>query len=223
VAEADLTLHYLTDSRAQRVLWMLEELEVPYRIEVHRRTKAGLAPDALRAIHPLGKAPILVDGGVVFAESGHIVEHLAETYGPALRPTEGELGREHRYWMHFAEGSLAPPLITRHLFRLVKSRVPWPLWSVLGFVPTMLDRAYYDRTIADLLRFVDDHLDGREHFVGESLTGADVMMLFPLEAALPGLGDGHPNIARFVRAMQARPAYQRALQKPGVPYTIGQR
>ncbi|MCB9752342.1 MAG: glutathione S-transferase [Myxococcales bacterium] len=213
-----ITLHYLTDSRAHRILWMLEELGLEYEIEVHRRNAQNLAPDSLRAVHPLGKSPVLVDDGVTLAESGAIVEHLAETYAPAMRPTEGEAAREHRYWLHFAEGSLQPALVMKHVFNLARARVPRLLRPVLTLVPRMIERAYLDATLDGLIRFVDDHLDGREFFVGDALSCADVMMIFPLEASASRHSGGASNIERYVRGVHARPAYQASLKRAGVPY-----
>lgn len=217
-----LTLHYLPESRAQRILWMLEELEVDYAIEVHPRGRDRLAPSSIKALHPVGKAPLLQDGERVLAESAHIAEYLADNYGTQLIPTDEQARLDYRYWLHFAEGSLAPPLITTFLFSIVESRTPRLLRPILSFAPRMLQKGYYDHTIRDLLGFVDAHLDGREFFVGDALSTADIMMSFPLEAARDRAA-GYPNIERWVAAMQARPGYQRGLAKAGVPYTIGER
>jgi len=216
-----LTLHYLQESRAHRILWMLEELELDYAVELHERGPDGLAPPSIKALHPVGKAPLLQDGARVLAESGHIAAYLADTYGPQLIPADEQARLDYRYWLHFAEGSLAPPLIATYLFSIVEARTPKLLRPIVLFAPRMLQANYYDHTIADMLGFVDAHLDGREFFVGEALSTADIMMSFPLEAARARVAD-YPNIERWVAAIQARPAYQRALAKPGARYSLGQ-
>ena len=216
-----LTLHYITDSRSHRLVWMLEELGVDYRVQVHPRGSDQLAPASIKALHPVGKAPLLEESdGQIFAESGHIAEHLAERYGPHLIP-EGEQARlDYRYWMHFAEGSLAPPLVATFLFGVVEQRTPRLLRPLVLAAPRLLEKAYYNTTIAALLGFVDEHLAGRDFFVGDALSTVDIMMSFPLEAASARL-EGYSNIQRWVGQIQARPAYKKALDAAGVPYRLG--
>lgn len=215
-----LTLHYLTNSRAQRVAWLLEEIGIEYELKVHRRLSNGLAPPIFRQLHPLGKAPLLQDGELVLAESAHIVEHIIERYAPQLRPPaeQPELARDYRYWLHFAEASFAPPLIIKFLFDTVRERTPALLRPLTGIVPGMLSRAYLDHTLARHVEFVDEHLRGREFFVGEALSGADVMMIFPCEAAAARFGDRYGALRGYVARIHARPAYAAVLERSGVSY-----
>ena len=215
-----ITLHYLENSRSHRILWMLEELGAQYKLEVYRRDKrTNLAPASMKAIHPLGKSPVLTDGDVTVAESGAIVEYLAERCeGMHMMPTEGEDGRQCRYWLHFAEGSLMAPLVTRYVFSVAGNKVPFFLRPVLMFVPNAIEKAYLSQTIKGNLDFVESHLTGREFFVGDALSVADVMMIFPLEAATGRTKDVGPNTRAYVKRIQARPAYQAALKAAGLPY-----
>lgn len=219
-----LTLHYLSDSRAHRIAWMLEELELEYTMKVHRRRPSGLAPRDLERLHFLGKAPLLEDGDLVLAESAHIVEHLLDTRAPQLRPDPAsapEQARSHRYWLHFAEASFAPPLIMKHLFDKVSERTPFLLRPVTGIVPSLLGKAYLDDTLAKHAAFVDSHLRGREFFVGDALSGADFMMIFPCEAAAARYGGRYSAMLDYVRRVHARPAYKAARERAGVPYMYG--
>lgn len=216
-----ITLHYLTDSRAQRILWMLEEIEVEYELQIHRRLPSGLAPPSLCALHPLGKAPVLVDEGLVLAESAHIIEQLALRHAPHMLPSEVDAAREHHYWMHFAEGSLAPPLMTKHIFDRALERVPFFLRPILGFVPRKVNAFYLRPTTEKLAAFVDAHLAEREFFVGDTLSCADVMMSFACEALVAAEGPGLAKVREYVARLHARPAYQAALERAGVPYMFG--
>ena len=217
-----LTLHYLTDSRSQRIVWMLEELGVDYEVRVHRRLSNRLAPPSLRDVHPLGKAPVLCDDGRTFAESGNIVEYLAERYAPRMIPADEPARSDHRYWLHFAEGSLASALVMNFIFDTAEKRVPTILRPILCAVPRMIKRAYLDDTIASLLGHVDSHLSSREFFTGDELSCADIMMSFPLEGVAARSGREYPGIKSYVERVHVRPAYKAALQSAGVPYRLGE-
>jgi len=223
-----LTVHHLENSRSQRVLWLLEELELPYHVVHHRRDpKTLLAPPGLRAVHPLGKAPVLVDGGQALAESGAILEYLVERYdtGYALSPPpEPALAEErllYRYWMHYAEGSAMPPMLLSLVLRRIRN-APMP------FFARPIARAIVDRTLAGFvspqvklhLDWMEQALDGGGWFAGERFTAADIQMSFPIEAAAARAGlDGHPNLRGFLERIHARPAYQRALEQGG-PFAV---
>jgi glutathione S-transferase len=204
-------VHHLNNSRSQRVLWLLEELEVPYTVKRYERDRTTmLAPPELKQVHPLGKSPVIEDGGRVYAESGAIVEHLAETYGGGrLVPTERDARERYRYWMHFAEGSMMTPLLLK-LFagRLGDAGAP------------LSERA--DGQIALLLGYVEAELGDRPFFAGEAFSAADVQMSFPLEAcaARGGLtATSYPRLSSFLDRIHARDAYKRALERGG-PYEI---
>ena len=202
-----IVVHHLNNSRSQRTVWLLEELEVPYRIEHYRRdAKTNLAPPELRAIHPLGKAPVIEDGGQVLSESGAIAEYLLERHGKGrLMPPRGT--PEHvRYlhWMHFAEGTL----MLHMLARLYLSRVGEPAKALQARVEGMLG-AELDLVEAELARSA--------HLAGAEFSAADVQMSFGLEfASYAGLVAGrHGRVRDFLARMQARPAYRRAVEKGG--------
>ena len=206
-----IILHHLNNSRSQRILWLLEELGLPYRIERYARDpQTMLAPPALRAVHPLGKSPVIEAEGQVLAESGAIVEALVERHGGSLLavPAVGPLRDRYRYWLHFAEGSLMPPLLLKlHALRLGAAAAP------------MLARV--DAQLADLLGFVEAELGEAPWFLGEAFSAADIQMSFPLEAAAArgGLDARFPRLQAWLARAQARPAYQRALAAGG-PYAL---
>ena len=203
-----IVVHHLNESRSQRVLWLLEELGVPYDIRFYQRdAKTRLAPPELQAVHPLGKSPVLEDDGKTLIESGAIVDYLIRRYGGVrLRPAEDSPEFEaYQQWLHYAEGSAMLPL----LLKLYVSR--------LGEAGAPL-KPRIDSEIANHLGFVDRSLQGREWLVGDALSGADVQMSFVGEAAR-GLRADYPAIDAWVRRFQQRPAYRRALERGG-PYSM---
>ncbi|SEQ58710.1 glutathione S-transferase [Solimonas aquatica] len=215
-----ITVHHLENSRSQRVLWLLEELGLPYELRRYARDpKTMLAPPALRAVHPLGKSPVIEDEGRVLAESGAILEYLAERHGGGrlLPPAGSEAALRCRYWLHYAEGSLMPLLV----MKLINSRIvpgsPTLIRPIARKIAEALQNAYQEPNIKLQLAYVDQELGKHPWFAGEDLSIADMQMSFPLEAALaraakPGQ---YPNIASFVARIQARAAYQRAAAKAG--------
>ncbi|MEP9402211.1 glutathione S-transferase [Sphingomonas sp. VNH70] len=210
-----ITVHHLENSRSQRVLWLLEELGLPYRVERYARNKATLlAPPELRRIHPLGKSPVIVDddargsdGPLAVAETGAIVEYLVEKADGRLGiPAHRRAALHYRHFLHYAEGSLMPPL----LLKLVLGRVPLFGRAAQRKVQPMIDVH---------LDYVESHLAACPWFAGEAMTAADVMMSFPLEAARgrAGLGPSRPHTVAWLGRIHARPAYQAALAVGG-PY-----
>ena len=204
-----VTVHHLNNSRSQRILWLLEELGTPYRIEPYQRdSKTNLAPAELRAIHPLGKSPVIQDGDRVLAESGAIVEYLVERHGGGrLMPSRGT--DEHvRYlhWMHFAEGTIMLHLLAR----LYLSRVGEPAKALLERV---------SGAVRMHLGYVEESLGSSQFLTGSLFTVADVQMSFPLEVSVVQgmLGDAHPRLKALLARLHERPAYQAALAKGG-PY-----
>ncbi len=221
-----ITLHYLEHSRAQRILWLLEELELDYELVCYRRdADTGLAPQSLKKIHALGKSPVITDGSLTLAESGAIVDYLAQRYGAATLLPERDSAAwwQYVYWLHYAEGSLMPPLLMRFVFERVR-QAPMPFFvrPLVGKIVTGVNRAFLDGQIHTHLNFVADHLSCHEWFGGERFTAADIQMSFPLEAAIhsPELADSFPRLRAYVEALQARPAYRKAL-KAGGDYRYG--
>lgn len=204
-----LKVHHLNNSRSQRILWLLEELETPYEIVKYQRLPPPmpLAPPELKQVHPLGKSPVLTDGEFTIAESGAIVEYLIDTYGRgALKPKPGTAEYwKYIEWMHYAEGSAMLPL----MLALYTSR--------LGEAAAPL-RPRIDSEIANHFTYMEMGLTGHDFFVGNALTGADIQMLFVLEAAGTIL-DAYPMLKDYRARMQARPAYKRAIEKGG-PYQL---
>lgn len=200
-----LTVHHLNNSRSQRLLWMLEELELPYDIRFYERNKSTLlAPPELKAVHPLGKSPVLQDGGLTLVETGAICEHLVDKtdrLGPADRE---ESLRRYRQFLHYAEGSVMPLL----LLMLALGQIPLLGKIAIKKVQPMLDVH---------LDYIEQELASRPWFAGQDMTAADIMMSFPLEAAVSrgGLGASRPATLAWLKKIHARPAYQRALHKGG--------
>jgi glutathione S-transferase len=202
-----LIVHHLNNSRSQRILWMLEELGVEYEIASYERDAVTmLAPAALKAVHPLGKSPVIEDAGVVVAESGAIVEYLAEQYD-GLRPAGTMERRRATYWVHFAEGSMAVPLLLKlYLGRVGAAAAP------------LAERV--EGQIATLLGYVETELADAPFLAGGELSVADIMMSYPLEAAVARTdASGYPGVLAYLERIQARPAYRAALVRGG-PYAI---
>lgn len=204
-----IEVHHLNNSRSQRVLWLLEELGLPYEVVRYQRDPATMqAPPALRQVHPLGKSPVVRDGGETVAETGAIVEHLLERHGQGrLVPAAGspEAAR-YRHWLHFAEGSAMPPL----LVKLYAQRLGEPAAPLVARI---------DAQLAGMLDYLEAELGRSAWFAGGTLTAADIMMSFPLEVAVQrgGLDATRPRLWALLNALQQRPAYRRALERGG-PY-----
>jgi glutathione S-transferase len=222
-----LIVHHLETSRSQRVLWLLEELGVPYELKVYRRdAKTRLAPPELKAVHPLGKSPVISDDGEVIAESGAILEYIVETYGhlghgelaqlrPAVATPEH---RECRYWMHCAEGSLMNWLLMKLVFMNLPQR-PMPFFArpIVRGLCAKVQAQLIDPNLQAATAFVDDHLSRHRWFAGDMLSMADFQMSFAVEALLARTtGATAPrHLASYRERMRARPAYQRAEAKGG--------
>ena len=220
-----LTVHHLNASRSQRILWLLEELGVPYEVKRYERDPATmLAPPSLRAVHPLGKSPIVTDGDVTVAESGAIVEYLVDRYGNGrFAPPPGTPERlRYVYWLHYAEGSLMPPLLLKLVFgRVEQAPMPFFVKPVARAIAGKARSSFIDPQIALHLDYVERELGQHAWFAGEEFTAADVQMSFPLEAAAAraGLDARRPRTMAFLERIHARPAYRRALERGG-PYEV---
>ena len=222
-----LTLHHLETSRSHRILWLLEELGVPYELRRYQRDPATrLAPPELKKIHPLGKSPVLTDGGLVVAESGAILEYLAECYGaqaPAelahLEPARGTPAhRQCRFWMHYAEGSLMNWLVMQLVFGSIP-RQPMPFFvrPVARALCAGVQQKLIQPNVQAALAFMENHFAQHRWFAGEHLSLADFQMSFAVEAALARgtAASAWPHLQAYLQRIQARPAYQRALEKGG--------
>jgi glutathione S-transferase len=219
-----LTVHHLNNSRSQRVLWLLEELGVPYEIKPYQRDgRTMFAPSSLKKAHPLGKAPVITDGDLTIAESGAIIEYLVERYGKGqLAPPSGAPARRrYIYWLHYAEGSLMPLLVTKLIFSRLPALSPFFVRPVVSALVRNVNRGYLDPQLRHHLGFLEGELTKSAWFAGEEFSAADIQMSFPVEAAA-ARGAGGPELPRlhaWLERIRARPAYQRALQKGG-PYEV---
>jgi glutathione S-transferase len=222
-----LVVHHLETSRSQRILWLLEELGVPYELKVYRRNPATrLAPPELKAVHPLGKSPVITDDGVVVAESGAIIEYLVEKYATTaggdlarLEPPAGtEERRQCRYWMHYAEGSLMNWLVMKLVFTSIpKQPMPFFVRPIARALCGRVQQQLVDPNLMAGTAFIEDHLSRNRWFAGEDLSMADFQMSFAVEALMAradGLGSC-PNLRGYLARIRARPAYQRAEAKGG--------
>jgi glutathione S-transferase len=220
-----IVVHHLENSRSQRVLWLLEELGVPYGVKRYQRDrKSNLAPRELLGVHPLGKSPVIEDNGAVVAETGAIVEHILETHGQGrLAPARGAADwRRYRYWMHAAEGSYMPPLVlSLMLGRMETAPMPFFARPIAKKLTRGVRDGYLDHTIAALFAHLDAELQKSEFLAGADLTGADIMMSFPAEAAMQRAPAAlkTARLKSYVERLQARPAYKRALERGG-PYAF---
>ncbi|UZK66962.1 glutathione S-transferase family protein [Sphingomonas sp. M1-B02] len=203
-----IIVHHLENSRSQRILWLLEELGLPYEVKRYERNKTTmLAPPELKRIHPLGKSPVIENDGRVVAETGAIIDYLVEHADGRLgAPAHRDDALRYRFFLHYAEGSLMPPLFTK----LVLSRIP-----LLGKVA----QKKFQPMIDVHLDYVEAELASRPWFAGQDFTAADIIMSFPLEAAVARAAatEGRPHLAAWIAKVHARPAYQAAL-KVGGPY-----
>ncbi|MFG3593567.1 glutathione S-transferase family protein [Bradyrhizobium sp. RDI18] len=207
-----LTVHHLNDSRSQRILWLLEELDTPYELKRYQRNaETRLAPPELKEVHPLGKSPVITDGEMTIAESGAVVDYIIRRYGqgkdkPAMMPApDGADYEAYNEWLHYSEGSaMLPLMLNLYVGRLKEAGAPL--------------HPRIDNELANHLGYIDRALNGREFFVGASLTGADIQMSFVGELAkvFDKLGP-YRNLAAWLERMHARPAFQRSVAKGG-PY-----
>ena len=216
-----IIVHHLNNSRSQRILWLLEELGLDYEIKKYQRdAKTMLAPPELRAIHPLGKSPVITDGDTMVAESGAIIEYLVERYGNGrfIPPAGTPEKLLYTYFLHYAEGSAMTPLLMKLVFdRVETSPMPFFAKPVAKAIAQKVKSTYILPQIAQHLAYMEAELGKREWFAGAEFTAADIQVTFVLEAAAArgGLGANYPKLAAFLARVHARPAYQRGLERGG--------
>lgn len=219
-----ITVHHLNNSRSQRVLWALEELELPYEIIKYERDKVTmLGPPSLRAIHPLGKSPVITDSdlpGEAIAESGAILEYLAEKTGKLSFAPGTKEHRQYRYWLHYAEGSLMPFLLLRLIFgRLRAAKVPFFIKPISNKIADKVEQDFIAPNLETHVAFCGDHLAKHAWFAGDTFSLADIQMSFPMEAIGARYKGAPAAITKFAATIHARPAFKRALERGG-PYEL---
>ncbi len=212
----EILVHHLEKSRSLRILWLLEELELPYEVKLYRRTPAFRAPPELKQVHPLGKAPVVEVDGVQLLESGAITETLVEDWGPHLKPRDPEAMRRYRYWMHYAEGSLMPPLLLRLILGKVRSApLPFFVKPIARGVVDKVESSYTQPELDLHLAWLQSNLNDHSWFAGSEFSAADVQMSYPVQGARErgGLDQGQPAVLDWLARIEARPAYLRAVAK----------
>ena len=220
-----IIVHHLNNSRSQRVLWLLEELGLEYEIRRYQRDpKTMLAPLSLRAVHPLGKSPVITDGALTLAESGAIIEYVVDRYGDGrLAPATGTPERlRYTYWLHYAEGSAMPPLLLKLIFDRIET-APMPFFArpIARAIAGRAKSSFIEPQIALHLTYLESELAKHRWFAGNEFTAADIQMSFPIEAAAQraSLDASRPKLMAYLKKIHARPAYRRALERGG-PYSF---
>lgn len=216
-----IVVHHLNNSRSQRVLWLLEELGLEYEVRRYERDpRTMMAPSALKQVHPLGKSPVITDGPLTLAESGAIIEYLVSRYGAGrLAPPAGTLEyTRYIYWLHYAEGSVMPPLLMRLVFnRIANGPVPFFIKPIARKIAATADRTIVAPQLKVHLDYLEGELGNSDWFAGREFTAADIQVSFPLEAARSraGLDASRPRLMNFLDRIHARPAYLKALERGG--------
>jgi glutathione S-transferase len=217
-----IVVHHLNSSRSQRVLWLLEELDVAYEVKRYERDPRTLyAPPELRAVHPLGKSPVITDGDLTVAESGAILEYIVDRYGGGrLIPAAGTPERlRYTYWLHYAEGSAMPPLLVKLIFdRIEQARMPFFARPVARTIVRRVRDSFITPQLETHLGFMESALAGAAWFAGADFTAADIQMSYPIETAQARVGFTEvtrPRLSAYLRAIRARPAYARAVARGG--------
>lgn len=221
-----ITVHHLQNSRSLRVIWLMEELGVDYQVAVYDRDPVtNLAPESYRALHPLGKAPVVTVGDDTLAETGAIIEYFMDRHPDAgLRPEIGDPAREkYQYWLHAAEGSLMPLLVMALFFGRMETVPPFFIRPIVKTVTGKIREMYLTPSTANMMDFIEAELGKSSWFAGDKISGADIMMSFPLEAAMARveLGRSYTNIKAWLEKIHARPAYAKAVEKGGVQEILG--
>lgn len=207
-------LHHLEQSRSFRILWALEELGVDYEVKFYKRLANFSAPPSLKAVHPLGKAPILSDGENTLAESAVILEYLQQKddLEGKFKPSSQQDIQQYQYWMHYAEGSLMPLLVMQLVMTKVPEQAPWLIKPIAHKIADGVKGAFIKPRLSDHIQFIEKHLAQHDYFAG-SFSFADIQMSFPLEALNSRMKGHYPNIHAFIQRIGQRKAYQQAKAK----------
>lgn len=225
-----IILHHLNNSRSQRILWLLEELGIPYEVKRYERKADKLAPKELFDVHPLGKSPVITDtarGNKVVAESGHIINYLIRHYGNGrFLPQDAEID-ENDFWVQFCEGSLMPSLVFAFVLKVIPTQAPFFARPLVSYIMSQVNARFTGPDLQRKVPFVAAALerraaDGRAWFAGGDKNGeptaADFQMLFAIEAFTSPVFDQSlvpESLRNWVNMVHKRPAYIRAYEKGG--------
>ncbi|EPS45148.1 hypothetical protein H072_860 [Dactylellina haptotyla CBS 200.50] len=220
-AQSKIKLIWLQDSRAQRIVWLLEELGLEYEIEAYKRTKDKRAPEDLKKYHPLGKAPILIIDGHTLVESALITEYLVDKYGVQFKPAEIDTKNflQYRHLMHYTEGSLMPFMLLALITIMIKNApVPFFIRPITGRISDQLSKGFVHPNLVANYDYLESLLKDQPYFAGNELTGADIMLSYPIENAQERIGgwynkEKYPNLYAWLERVSERPAYKRAHEK----------
>ena len=214
-----IQVHHLEHSRSTRLIWALEELELAYEMVTYKRhPKTRRAPDSAKELHPLGRFPMLEIDGKVIVESGAILTYLVGREGK-LGPAEGA-AEDYTYWMHYAEGSAMTPLLVKLISSTVRAaKVPFFVKPIVQKIAGQIDRSYTDGELQAHFTWIEQALEGKSYFAGETFSAADIQMSYPIQAsyARADMLPERPNTKAWLERVQARPAFVRALEKGGEP------
>lgn len=213
-----ISIHHLTNSRSQRVIWLLEELELQYNLIIHERcTKTRQAAESLHQVHPLGKAPVLIDGEIKLAESGAIFDYLVETYGKeSLAPTENSVEKiNYLYWKNFSEASLMPYLAMSQVFTRITQGTPFIVRPIITLIFKKVNAGFLHKNLESEMQLIEQHLRNHTFFAGDTFTGADILMEFMLSALASRFFTqaSHPHTSEYLLRIKQRPAYIKAIKK----------
>ncbi len=217
-----IIVHHLNNSRSQRILWLLEELDLEYEIKHYERNKLTmLAPAELKKVHPLGKSPVISDGDLVIAESGAIIEYLMNKYAHGkLKPSGEKDLLRYTYWLHYAEGSAMTPLLLTLIFNKIESSSPFMMKPIAKIISSNVKAFFINPNLKTHFDFMETELTKNTWFAGEEFSAADIQMSFPIEAGQSRqLLINRPKLTAYLAKIQARPAYKRAIEKGG-PYDL---
>ncbi len=217
-----ITVHHLENSRSQRILWLLEELNLPYELKTYLRDKETLlAPESLKAVHPLGKSPVITDDSLVIAESGMIIDYLVTKYGKGkLKPTREDELLRYQYWLHYAEGSAITPFLIGLVFQKIETApMPFFVKPIAKKIAETVRKTWINKQIKLHLDYMENEVAQTGWFVGNDFSAADVMLSYPLEAASETGSLKHPHLENFLNKVKQRPAYLKALKRGG-PFQV---
>lgn len=209
-----ITLHHLEQSRSLRIIWALEELGLEYQIKYYKRKPNFSAPDSLKAIHPLGKAPILTDGELTIAESAVILEYLQSTYDTEsqFKPQDQATLQQYNYWMHYAEGSLMPLLVMNLVMSKVSDQVPFLIKPIAKKITQGVQVGFINPRLGDHIPFIEQYLKQHDYFAGD-FSFADIQMSFPIIAMQQRIKGQYAEMQTYAERLQQRPSFIRAKAK----------